>query len=143
VPEPGGLAAVRGGTEGLLVVEDDAAVRSLVSTCLRRLGYRVLEARTGREALEVWRQHQDTIDLLLTDMVMPEGVSGRELAAELRAAKPTLKVIYTSGYSVDLTAADLHLQEGVNFLPKPYPPHRLAQTVRACLDTDQTHPRPG
>ena len=125
---------IRGGNETILVVEDEAAVRALVRGVLQRYGYTVLEAVDGVTALNVWNQHRDNIKLLLTDMVMPQGISGRELAAKLLAEKPALKVIYSSGYSLAVVGADMLLREGLNFLQKPYPPRKLAQTVRDCLD---------
>jgi DNA-binding NtrC family response regulator len=86
------------------------------------------------EALKVWAQHKEEVDLLLTDMVMPEGISGRQLAERLQAEDPALKVIYTSGYSPGMAGKDIALLEGFNFLAKPYPPSRLAHVVRECLD---------
>ena len=123
-----------GGHETILVVEDETVVRNLVRTCLLRCGYHVLEAANGVEALEVWQQHQEAIDLLLTDMVMPEGLTGRELAERLQAAKPGLKVIYTSGYSPEMIGTDPSLRPGANYLPKPYNPETLARMVREHLD---------
>ena len=95
--------------------------------------YQVLEAGTGTEAVQVWEEHQGNIDLLLTDMVMPEGMSGRQLAADLKKRKPGLKIIYTSGYSADDMGGELALPDS-RFLQKPYPPPLLAKTVRECLD---------
>ena len=92
------------------------------------------EAANGHEAIEVWEHHKDEIDLLFTDMMMPEGISGRELAQRLTGEKTDLKVVYTSGYSVDVVAADFNFREGINFLQKPYLPETLAQTIRNCLD---------
>jgi PAS domain S-box-containing protein len=122
------------GAETVLVVEDEAAVRELVSGLLKAQGYRVLEAATGVRALEVWRQHRDEIDLLLTDMVMPDGMTGRDLAEKVRAEKPSLKTIYTSGYSADIVGKDFVLHDGLNFLQKPFVPLKLARAVRKCLD---------
>ena len=116
------------------VVEDEAPLRILVRSVLERYGYHVLEAVSGVAALSVWEQHKDEIKLLLTDMVMPHGVSGRELAIKLLAEKPDLKVIYSSGYSLAVVGTDMVLQEGLNFLQKPYHPRKLAQAVRDCLD---------
>jgi hypothetical protein len=123
-----------GGQETILVVEDEAALRLLVSNVLQRCGYTVLLAESGVAALEVWKSRKDRVQLLLTDMIMPDGMTGRELADTLRAENPQLKVIYTSGYSPDAVARGLTLVEGVTFLQKPYPPLRLAQTIRNCLD---------
>ena len=101
---------------------------------LELCGYRIFQANSGVEALGVWALHKDEVDLLLTDMVMPGGVSGRQLAERLQAESPGLKVIYTSGYSPGMAGKDIALLEGFNFLAKPYPPTRLAQVVRECLD---------
>ncbi len=122
------------GTETLLVVEDEPSLRELVVRVLELCGYRIHQAQNGVEALKVWERHKDEIDLLLTDMVMPEGVTGRQLAERLQKEDPTLKVIYTSGYSPGMAGKDIALLEGFNFLAKPYPPSRLAQVVRECLD---------
>ena len=125
----------------ILLVEDEPPLRSLVHSILERHGYQVTEAANGVEALRLWDQHQGQFDLLLTDMVMPEGISGRELAARLKAQKPDLKVIYTSGYTPDLLEPGLEgLCDGVNYLQKPYRPQLLTQTVRACLEGAQLVP---
>jgi len=116
------------------VVEDEAPLRAIVKTALTRFGYHVLEATSGANALELWSVHRNEIRLLLTDLVMPGGMNGRELARHLLADRPDLKVIYASGYSADIAGADLPLQAGVNFLAKPFLVHQLAQTVRNRLD---------
>jgi two-component system, cell cycle sensor histidine kinase and response regulator CckA len=131
---PKAPAVMAPGDETILVVEDEPALRELVVNILELCGYRICQARTGVEALRVWEQHKGEIDLLLTDMVMPEGMSGRQLAERLQAEAPGLKVIYTSGYSPGMAGKDIALLEGFNFLAKPYPPSRLAQVVRECLD---------
>ena len=100
------------------------------------LGYRVLEASSGRDAIAVWTQHQQDVRLLLTDLVMPDGMSGLELARLLLGHNPALKVIYSSGYSADVAAQQVPLTEGVNFLSKPYSPQKLAETVHAALNGD-------
>ncbi len=125
---------VRGGTETILLAEDDLALRGLARAVLQRYGYHVLEARTAIESLGIWAAHRDKIQMLLTDIVLPDGMSGRELAARLLAQKPGLKVIYSSGYSVDLEAQGVVLKEGCNFLQKPFPIERLARIVRSLLD---------
>jgi len=128
------LAAIGGGRETILLVEDETALRQSVRTSLCRLGYCVIEASTGREALEIWRQRGKEIRLLLTDLVMPGGVNGQELAGRLREQDPALRVIYTTGYSTDAGEENLRLVAGVNFLAKPYESHQLARVVRNCLD---------
>jgi PAS domain S-box-containing protein len=123
----------------ILVVEDESPLRALVQSLLERDGYRVIDAANGVEALRVWEEQRGDFDLLLTDMVMPEGMSGRELAAKLKAQKPNLKVIYSSGYTPDLLGPGMEgLCDGVNYLQKPYRPQILAQTVRACLEAPIT-----
>ena len=117
----------------ILVVEDEPSLRALVRKVLERGGFEVIEAPSGAAAMELWDRDKPVIDLLLTDMVMPDGMSGRQLAERLRADNPLLKVLYTSGYSTDLLGKDLDLQEGTNFLQKPYPPSRLVQTVKNAL----------
>jgi CheY-like chemotaxis protein len=101
---------------------------------LRKYGYRVLSAGDGIEAIEIWRDHKDEIALLLTDLVMPNNINGRELAEKLCAERPNLKVIFTSGYSADIVGRDFKLEPELNFLQKPYHPQTLALTVRRCLD---------
>jgi CheY-like chemotaxis protein len=125
---------VKGGRETILLVEDEPVLRELVGEVLRGYQYRIVEAGSGPEALRAWDEHDGNIDLLFTDMVMPEGLNGRELAEQLRKRKPGLKVIYSSGYSTELFGKELG-QNDVAFLPKPYPPQRLAETVRRCLDS--------
>jgi len=123
-----------GGAETILLVEDEDAVREIAQMILERQGYQVLAARSGVEALPVWAEHSDRINLVVTDMVMPGGMTGRQLAERLIAAKPALKVIFTSGYSEDFVSKGFSLVEGVNFLQKPYAAGKLLGTIRACLD---------
>jgi len=123
-----------GGTETILVVEDEPALRELVQEILQKKGYRVLDAATGVEALKLWEQHKEDIDLLLTDMMMPDGVGGRELAERVLEERADLKVIYSSGYSLDSVGNGTQLGDGRNFLQKPYDPETLAQMVRDCLN---------
>ena len=128
------LTSVRGGSETILLVEDEPFLRNSVRNALSRLGYKVIEAPSGAQALEIWKQHHGEIHLLFTDMVMPDGMNGRELAERVLKTNPELKVIYTSGYSADVVDRNFRLEEGVNFLPKPFEAHKLAQTVRNTLD---------
>jgi PAS domain S-box-containing protein len=122
------------GHETILLVEDEPALRTTVKLTLARLGYRVLEAATGFKALEVWKEHPAEIHLLLTDLMMPDGMTGKELGQRLFHQNPKLKVIYMSGYSANIVAKDFPLQEGVNFLIKPFQVQQLAQTIRQSLD---------
>lgn len=132
--EPVAERELSNGHETILVAEDEDALREMVVQVLRIQGYTVLEASSGRQALTVWEQAGRPVDLLLTDMVMPGGVMGSELAERLVGQSPRLKVIYTSGYSPGMAGKDISLLEGRNFLPKPYSIGKLAQFVRHCLD---------
>jgi two-component system cell cycle sensor histidine kinase/response regulator CckA len=124
---------VRGGKETILLVEDEPVLREFVGEVLHHYNYRVVEAGSGIEALRVWDEQDGKIDLLLTDMVMPEGMTGNELATQLKRRKPNLKLIFTSGYSSEVMGIDFN-HSGASFLSKPYPPVQLAQLVRQCLD---------
>ena len=130
-------AAPAGSESTILIVEDDEAVRSLVREVLDHHGYRVLEAEHGEAALEIWKEHADEIDLLLTDMVMPGSVNGLELSLRLLAEQPDLKVIYTSGYSAELFGSDVRLEDGRNYLPKPYLSAKLTNILHRALHPDE------
>jgi signal transduction histidine kinase/CheY-like chemotaxis protein len=119
-----------GGHEAILVVEDEPAVRALAVKILGAQGYRVQAAATGAAALELWQRHAGAFDLLLTDLVMPGGVSGAQLAERLRGEQPGLRVIYMSGYCAGMTTAAVD----ANFLQKPFDPTHLAKAIRSCLD---------
>lgn len=117
----------------ILLVEDEAPLRAVVQRILTQYGYHVLEAASGAAALHVWKEHGNNIGLLFTDMIMPEGISGQELAERLQAEKPGLKVIFTTGYNPDIVAPGFTLHEGTNLLLKPYRPAELVRMVKSCL----------
>ncbi len=127
-------APVRGGRETILIVEDEPVLRELAHTILQECGYNVLEASSGLDALEVWAKHRDAIDLVLTDMVMPQGVSGADLARKLLASKPALKLVFTSGYSMDDIDSTFIRSGRASFLQKPYTHVTLTEAIRDCLD---------
>ena len=120
----------------ILVVEDEPAVCEFVRMVLQASGYRVLEAKDSLEALQAWNDNASRVDLLLTDIQMPHGMSGLDLATNLRALKPGLKVLFTSGYSPEVADGSGMLEENVNFLPKPYSPPKLVQMVKRVLSPD-------
>jgi CheY-like chemotaxis protein len=122
------------GSEAILLVEDEELVRNLGRQALEERGYTVLEAPSGDHALELAREHEGVIDLLVTDVVMP-GLSGRELAEQLAPLRPEMKVLYTSGYTDDAIVRHGVLEEGIAFLPKPLTPTSLAHKVREVLDS--------
>jgi signal transduction histidine kinase/ActR/RegA family two-component response regulator len=128
------LSGVKGGKETILVVEDETDLRELVREILEGHGYAVLEAGDGVEAMKVWETHGKKVDLLLSDIIMPEGLSGRELAEKLQATDPLLPVILTSGYSQDMIERDAVLNDRIKFFSKPYHPAQLVQAVRDALD---------
>jgi signal transduction histidine kinase/CheY-like chemotaxis protein/HAMP domain-containing protein len=127
-------ALVAGGTETILIVEDEEILREMAREILQNYGYNILEATSGREAFDVWNRHTDEIHLLLTDMVMPEGISGVQLAERLLTDRPDLKIIFTSGYSSNEVNAELLARARARFLQKPYSHNDLAKIVRDCLD---------
>jgi len=129
--------AIRGGEETILVVEDEPALRELVTKVLRNYGYHVLEAAHGKEAVRIWQAQASKPALLLTDMMMPEGMTGWELAEHIRSESPDVKVLFTSGYSPEIFGGEVQLDERANFLPKPYHPRILARSVRSCLDNER------
>jgi two-component system, cell cycle sensor histidine kinase and response regulator CckA len=124
----------RGGSETILIVEDEAGLRELFCLTLQQLGYRVFAEGSGAKALHSWSSRLDQIDLLLTDLVMPDGVSGWKLASALQAEKPDLKAIYMSGHSDDANGLVSGTAKNVRFLAKPFSVETLAEAVRTCLD---------
>ena len=130
---PGGVAEAPKGSEVVLLVEDEDQVRKLASEFLQGCGYVVLEARDGREGLSVCEAHQGKIDLLLSDVVMPE-LGGRELAERILTIRPDIKVLFMSGHTQDVILKE-GVKAGTPFLQKPFTPSDLAYKVRAVLDS--------
>jgi PAS domain S-box-containing protein len=125
--------AAVGGVERILLVEDEDNVRTIAARTLRDAGYTVLEASNGEDALLVVADHLDGIDLVVTDVVMPQ-MGGRDLAERLLALRPDLKILFTSGYTEDGIVHRSVLDRGVSFLPKPYDRAALTRRVRSMLD---------
>jgi hypothetical protein len=132
--QPPQAGPIRRGRETILLVEDDSQVRQVVGRSLRALGYRVHEAGNGQEAMALWQTHGAHLDLLLTDMVMPEGMTGLELTEQLQALKPGLQAIISSGYSTEIVHAGVPAKAGVVYLSKPYATKVLADVIRERLD---------
>jgi PAS domain S-box-containing protein len=120
------------GTESILIVEDEAAVRELIVRVLKAHGYQVLEARDGPEALQISEQHDGPIDLLLTDVIMPH-MNGKELHERLRGPRPEMRVLFISGYTDNAIAHHGVLEPGTRLLPKPFSMEDLIRTVRSVL----------
>jgi PAS domain S-box-containing protein len=124
---------VIGGAELILVVEDEAPLLKLIQHILESLGYKVLCCSNGRQALDIWKEHRKKIDLLLTDLILPDGMAGTELARILQEAKPELKVLYTSGYDTERLAKELPRGTPVNLVQKPFHARKLAEMVFETL----------
>ncbi len=122
-----------GRSETVLVVEDDHAIRALVERALAKAGYRVLAAESAAEAMDVAAQHDGAIELLFTDVVMPEG-NGPELAQQLLKSRPSMRVLFTSGYADDKVFESTGTPKAAQFLAKPYSFAGLARKVREALD---------
>jgi two-component system cell cycle sensor histidine kinase/response regulator CckA len=128
------LLSLKGQNETVLLVEDEPALLFVTTRALKTLGYEVLSAKNGPEALAVWEQQNEKIDLLLTDMRMPKGITGLELAEKLRAATPSLKVVIMSGYSLEIVRSCAEGHANFTFLAKPFSLQTLSDTLRRCLD---------
>lgn len=124
------------GDETILLVEDKGTVRQTIERTLSRYGYTVLLAEDGEQAESLWREKRDEVDLVLTDMVMPNGINGFELARRLRVEKGDLKVVFMTGHSQELLDHAGALEAGVDFLPKPFENRDLIRLVRNRLDIE-------
>jgi len=131
-PEGREAAPEPGGSETVLVVEDDPSLRTLISAILRQLGYRVLDAAGGEDALLLSAEFEGVIHLLLTDMIMP-GMNGKKIAAEIRKQRAGIKVVLMSGYTDEVIAVD-KMEDWMSFLQKPIAPRTLAKKLRDVLD---------
>jgi CheY-like chemotaxis protein len=118
------------GHETILLVEDEENLRQMVAKGLRRFGYAVLEADNGQTAMKLWLENERRIDLLFSDMRMPEGMTGLDLAERLKTENPNLKVIISSGYNMEGHPSP----GGIVHFPKPYEFEILLKTIRDCLD---------
>lgn len=127
------LLSVTPGSETLLIVENEAAIRNLLQMALRRNGYTVLTAESGREALDLVQDHSGPIHLLITDVVMPD-IDGPELVRRLSTLRPDTRTLFMSGYMDDALGDHGVLPTNVNFIQKPFSPRAFAQKVREILD---------
>ena len=124
----------RKGTETILLVEDERDLREIITRTLNLNGYRVFQAVDGQNALQIWAEYKNEIDLVFTDIIMPGGLNGRELADRFWAEKPDLKIIFSSGYGADALGKNFKLDPKLNYLQKPYLPQTLSRVIRRCLD---------
>jgi DNA-binding response OmpR family regulator len=136
------VLAVARGSETVLLVEDESRLRILMQEILQRNGYTVIPACDGEEALRICRQEAVVFDIVVTDVIMP-GMSGPQLADRIQHLRPGTKLLYLSGYTEDALSSHGVLKEGIEFLPKPFPPNTLAAKVRQILDgTPRDVPNP-
>jgi two-component system cell cycle sensor histidine kinase/response regulator CckA len=133
VPTPPKMDAAIGGTETILLVEDEQAVRTFLARALRQQGYQVLDASNGGEALLIAEQHDGHIHLLLTDVIMPR-VSGKQLAERLRRGRVELRILYMSGYAEEIIAPHGVLEDGTAFIEKPLTAEGLGRKIREVLE---------
>ncbi|HLS28078.1 MAG TPA: response regulator [Opitutales bacterium] len=133
-PPPESLPPISGNGETILLVEDENSLREMTSMILTGYNYNVLPAASGPEAIEIWSKHSDEIAILFTDMVMPHGLTGIDLGNQFRKEKPSLKILYTSGYGLDSIQKSSAIEDSGKFIPKPYIPSKLAKLIREILD---------
>jgi DNA-binding response OmpR family regulator len=126
-----------GGTETIFIVEDNVQVRNLARLILISAGYKVLEAVDGIDALKQFHLRKEEIDLVVMDVVMPR-MGGKDVMERMRRDKPDIEIIFTSGYSASEIHTNFILEEGLEFIPKPYSTDVLRSRVRAVLDGEQT-----
>jgi two-component system, cell cycle sensor histidine kinase and response regulator CckA len=131
---PREAAAPRSGSETILVAEDETSLRTLTCATLEQSGYKVLQAKDGVEALEASRKHAGTIDLLLTDIVMP-GMGGRALGEELLRERPEIRIVYMSGYTGQAVGSQGPVEPGSFYLHKPFTREALTNKIREALDS--------
>jgi CheY-like chemotaxis protein len=126
-------AKLTGGTETILVAEDDEIIRNLTRSVLTEFGYEVIEAMDGEEALRIFGENRDRIDLLLLDVIMPRK-NGKAAYEEMRRIKPGIKALFMSGYSADMISKEGILEKDLSFISKPVSPTELLMKVREVLD---------
>jgi DNA-binding response OmpR family regulator len=132
--KPEDLHILKGGTETILVAEDETYVRDFIKDILTGYGYKVIEAIDGEDAMRIFNEHRDTIQLLILDVVMPKK-DGKMVYQEIKKVSPDTKVIFVSGYATDVLYKKGIFEEGLNFISKPMSPNELLIKVREVLDS--------
>jgi CheY-like chemotaxis protein len=125
--------SIKGGSETILLAEDNETLREINSKVLKSYGYTVISAEDGEEAITEFRKNKDIIDLIILDIIMPKK-NGREVFDEAKQLKPEIKVLFTSGYPADLIAKQGVLEQGINFIAKPSPTNKILIKIREILD---------
>jgi len=131
-----GADEVRGGTETVLVAEDEIEVRKIIKSTLEEFGYKVIEAKDGEEAVAKFKENKDSIHLLFFDMVMPK-MNGKEAYERIKRIKPGVKVLFASGYPSDFIKSEELQEKGYAFIAKPVSPSVILKKVREALDKDR------
>jgi CheY-like chemotaxis protein len=124
---------LRGGAETILIAEDDEAIRGLTRSVLKEFGYQVIEAKDGEEAVRIFGENRETVDLLLFDVIMPRK-NGKTAYEEIKKMRPDMNVLFMSGYSGDMISKENILEKDLSFIAKPVSPTELLRKVRAALD---------
>jgi two-component system cell cycle sensor histidine kinase/response regulator CckA len=132
--QPRPAAAIAGGHETILLVEDEPKVRRLTQAVLEQHGYKVLTAANGDDALAVWKEHGERVELLLTDLVMPGGKAGQDVARQIQLDNPDVKVVYMTGYSPVMAGKEMILKDGKNFIAKPFTREAILSKIRDCFN---------
>jgi CheY-like chemotaxis protein len=131
--EPAALPILKGGDETVLIAEDDVQVRELTKEVLSGFGYKVIEAKDGADAVKIFIENKDKIQLLILDVIMPKK-NGKEVYDEIKELKPEVKTIFISGYTADMIHKKGILEKGLNFISKPILPDELLRKIREVLD---------
>ncbi|HOH37270.1 MAG TPA: response regulator, partial [Spirochaetota bacterium] len=130
---PSKETSIKGGSETILLAEDNETLREINSKVLKSYGYTVIPAEDGEEAITEFRKNKDIVDLIILDIIMPKK-NGREVFDEAKQLKPDIKVLFTSGYPADLIAKQGVLEQGIHFIPKPSPTNKILIKIREILD---------
>src|SRR5208337_1870163 len=129
------ITTPKGGTETILIAEDNEEVRVLSKKVLEEFGYKVIDAMDGEDAINKFKENKDSVSLVMVDLIMPKK-SGKEAIDEIRKIKPDVKVLLTSGYTFDIISRKGILEEGMDFISKPVTPRDLLAKIRGILDKE-------
>jgi signal transduction histidine kinase len=132
-PQPLPAAPINGGHETILLVEDEPKVRRLTQAVLEQHGYKVLTAANGDDAIAIWKEHGERVELLLTDLVMPGGMGGQDVARQIQLDNPDVKVVYMTGYSPVMAGKEMILKDAENFIAKPFTREAILSKIRDCF----------
>ncbi len=132
---------IQGGTETILLIDDEELVMEVGEKFLKVMGYRVIKATDGEEAIETYRNHREEVDLIILDLIMPK-MEGGEVFKRLREISPQVKILLSSGYSFDAKVSQIIEQGACGFIQKPFDMEQLSQSIRAIFDEKNHKDRP-